>query len=196
MQALQNYKKPKQWSVLCFFVTLIYLWWLGSVLLLPSSHTFVYLFTFYSFYLLKVLFLFPLIVKGCWLWICWGKEARTFNVYETISCCWGPQSLWKGLCSTWILNLLISYLCVPVSVGAWVWAGACACVVLFLQIVNCCMLVQRRRDRINEKMRALQELIPRCNKVVVHIKFIILIFPKYCGTVFCIRCYLHIWCCS
>lgn len=25
--------------------------------------------------------------------------------------------------------------------------------------------VQRRRDRINEKMKALQELIPRCNKV-------------------------------
>ena len=25
--------------------------------------------------------------------------------------------------------------------------------------------MQRRRDRINEKMRALQELIPRCNKV-------------------------------
>jgi hypothetical protein len=24
---------------------------------------------------------------------------------------------------------------------------------------------QRRRDRINEKMRALQELIPNCNKV-------------------------------
>lgn len=30
-----------------------------------------------------------------------------------------------------------------------------------------CIHVQRRRDRINEKMRALQELIPRCNKVVV-----------------------------
>lgn len=26
---------------------------------------------------------------------------------------------------------------------------------------------QRRRDRINEKMRALQELIPNCNKVDV-----------------------------
>lgn len=25
---------------------------------------------------------------------------------------------------------------------------------------------QRRRDRINEKMRALQELIPNCNKVL------------------------------
>lgn len=25
--------------------------------------------------------------------------------------------------------------------------------------------MQRRRDRINEKMRALQELIPNCNKV-------------------------------
>jgi hypothetical protein len=25
--------------------------------------------------------------------------------------------------------------------------------------------LQRRRDRINEKMRALQELIPNCNKV-------------------------------
>lgn len=25
---------------------------------------------------------------------------------------------------------------------------------------------QRRRDRINEKMKALQELIPRCNKVL------------------------------
>ena len=25
--------------------------------------------------------------------------------------------------------------------------------------------MQRRRDRINEKMKALQELIPRCNKV-------------------------------
>lgn len=28
-------------------------------------------------------------------------------------------------------------------------------------------VMQRRRDRINEKMRALQELIPRCNKVVI-----------------------------
>lgn len=27
------------------------------------------------------------------------------------------------------------------------------------------LLEQRRRDRINEKMRALQELIPNCNKV-------------------------------
>jgi hypothetical protein len=27
-------------------------------------------------------------------------------------------------------------------------------------------LMQRRRDRINEKMMALQELIPHCNKVV------------------------------
>jgi hypothetical protein len=26
--------------------------------------------------------------------------------------------------------------------------------------------LQRRRDRINEKMRALQELIPNCNKVL------------------------------
>lgn len=28
------------------------------------------------------------------------------------------------------------------------------------------MCEQRRRDRINEKMRALQELIPNCNKVM------------------------------
>jgi hypothetical protein len=27
-------------------------------------------------------------------------------------------------------------------------------------------LLQRRRDRINEKMKALQELVPHCNKVV------------------------------
>lgn len=27
------------------------------------------------------------------------------------------------------------------------------------------LYLQRRRDRINEKMRALQELIPNCNKV-------------------------------
>jgi len=27
------------------------------------------------------------------------------------------------------------------------------------------LCIQRRRDRINEKMRALQELIPNCNKV-------------------------------
>jgi len=27
------------------------------------------------------------------------------------------------------------------------------------------LFMQRRRDRINEKMRALQELIPNCNKV-------------------------------
>jgi phytochrome-interacting factor 3 len=26
-------------------------------------------------------------------------------------------------------------------------------------------MLQRRRDRINEKMRALQELVPHCNKV-------------------------------
>jgi len=32
--------------------------------------------------------------------------------------------------------------------------------------VRYCIYVQRRRDRINEKMKALQELIPRCNKVV------------------------------
>lgn len=30
------------------------------------------------------------------------------------------------------------------------------------------LLMQRRRDRINEKMKALQELIPRCNKVNLH----------------------------
>lgn len=30
------------------------------------------------------------------------------------------------------------------------------------------LLMQRRRDRINEKMKALQELIPRCNKVTLH----------------------------
>jgi len=29
----------------------------------------------------------------------------------------------------------------------------------------CDSLMQRRRDRINERMRALQELIPNCNKV-------------------------------
>lgn len=28
-----------------------------------------------------------------------------------------------------------------------------------------CPVLQRRRDRINEKMRALQELVPHCNKV-------------------------------
>jgi hypothetical protein len=27
--------------------------------------------------------------------------------------------------------------------------------------------MQRRRDRINEKMKALQELIPHCNKVLI-----------------------------
>jgi len=31
--------------------------------------------------------------------------------------------------------------------------------------VSYCIFMQRRRDRINEKMKALQELIPRCNKV-------------------------------
>lgn len=44
----------------------------------------------------------------------------------------------------------------------------------FLQIVRYCIFVQRRRDRINEKMKALQELIPRCNKVVYDI------FYKFC----------------
>jgi len=29
--------------------------------------------------------------------------------------------------------------------------------------------LQRRRDRINEKMRALQELIPNCNKVCLSV---------------------------
>ena len=33
---------------------------------------------------------------------------------------------------------------------------------------------QRRRDRINEKMRALQELIPNCNKVRLFLSFILL----------------------
>jgi len=32
-------------------------------------------------------------------------------------------------------------------------------------ISDCNLCLQRRRDRINEKMRALQELIPNCNKV-------------------------------
>jgi hypothetical protein len=34
---------------------------------------------------------------------------------------------------------------------------------VYLSDHNLCL--QRRRDRINEKMRALQELIPNCNKV-------------------------------
>jgi phytochrome-interacting factor 3 len=51
----------------------------------------------------------------------------------------------------------------------------CACLLLMFSLVamNYCILIgfhlelnkQRRRDRINEKMRALQELIPNCNKV-------------------------------
>lgn len=32
---------------------------------------------------------------------------------------------------------------------------------------------QRRRDRINEKMRALQELIPNCNKVGNSVKLVL-----------------------
>jgi phytochrome-interacting factor 4 len=37
----------------------------------------------------------------------------------------------------------------------------------FLCCANRCKIsVQRRRDRINEKMKALQELIPHCNKVI------------------------------
>lgn len=35
----------------------------------------------------------------------------------------------------------------------------------FAESLECCSSLQRRRDRINEKMKALQELIPRCNKV-------------------------------
>lgn len=37
--------------------------------------------------------------------------------------------------------------------------------IVFLNGLILKFLQQRRRDRINEKMRALQELIPNCNKV-------------------------------
>lgn len=47
--------------------------------------------------------------------------------------------------------------------------GVCMRVLFFPSKGDCCIHVQRRRDRINEKMKALQELIPRCNKVVIHI---------------------------
>ena len=47
---------------------------------------------------------------------------------------------------------------------------------IFFQMVMYCIYVQRRRDRINEKMRALQELIPRCNKVVYDLFFEVLFF--------------------
>lgn len=39
------------------------------------------------------------------------------------------------------------------------------CCFSHFQKVSYCISLQRRRDRINEKMKALQELIPRCNKV-------------------------------
>ncbi|RYR53862.1 hypothetical protein Ahy_A06g029111 isoform B [Arachis hypogaea] len=45
------------------------------------------------------------------------------------------------------------------------------------------LLIQRRRDRINEKMRALQDLIPNCNKVRLFIlsnlePYLLLLEPK------------------
>jgi len=39
------------------------------------------------------------------------------------------------------------------------------CCFSHLKKFSYCIFLQRRRDRINEKMKALQELIPRCNKV-------------------------------
>lgn len=48
------------------------------------------------------------------------------------------------------------------------------------KLVKYCIHVQRRRDRINEKMRALQELIPRCNKVITPNSFCLCFFlPDY-----------------
>jgi len=40
-------------------------------------------------------------------------------------------------------------------------------------------LQQRRRDRINEKMRALQELIPNCNKVGLSISLDLFFVTRY-----------------
>lgn len=53
------------------------------------------------------------------------------------------------------------------------------------------LLEQRRRDRINEKMRALQELIPNCNKVDMLSE----IHTNCFMTKFCYSCYLtaQIW---
>ena len=85
---------------------------------------------------------------GCWVWVSWCKEASSWiNIYKEISCCRGPQSIREGASFYWYRGLALLFDVVPFLDGSNV------------------VFMQRRRDRINEKMRALQELIPRCNKV-------------------------------
>lgn len=46
--------------------------------------------------------------------------------------------------------------------------------------------MQRRRERINEKMKALQELIPHCNKVLAHnIQSPFSILSRFLMVIFC-----------
>lgn len=105
-----------------------------------------------------ILIMLGFLAKGRWVGICWCKETNSWiNINKEISCGRGPQSVREG-----------SYFARVKSLEIWFPA-----LLFSIRTSNICICVQRRRDRINEKMRALQELIPRCNKVVVHICILI-----------------------
>lgn len=70
-----------------------------------------------------------------------SRAAEVHNLSERVS---NLLQLYKGQCS---------FFCVFV-------------IRLFMENIP---TLQRRRDRINEKMKALQELIPRCNKVHIQL---------------------------
>ena len=114
----------------------------------PTLYIFIISFIHHSLIWSPLFFL----LQGCWVWICWCKEKNSWiNVFEEISCSRRSHPIRKGLYCYYycrIVDELVAFHVVGV-----------------LKRSDPTFL-QRRRDRINEKIRALQELIPRCNKVL------------------------------
>lgn len=61
-------------------------------------------------------------------------------------------------------------------------ASACSC-----PLLSWLWLAQRRRDRINERMRMLQELIPNSNKVLIHLSSKALCVTHFRRMASCVR---------